>query len=51
MPHVSMDITGLAKRQTKIPGKEDGFLEVKIFNKYFLKLPVVLYELKLLSKI
>ena len=31
-----MDITGLEKRQTKIAGKEDGFQEVKHFNKYFL---------------
>lgn len=41
----------LGEETEKIPGKEDGFLKVKIFNKYFFKLLVVLYELKLLTKI
>lgn len=35
MPRVSIDIAGLEKRHIKIPGKEDGFQEVKSFNKYF----------------
>jgi hypothetical protein len=40
----------LGEETDKIPGKEDGFQEVKYFNKYFLKFGSCFIRIKITNK-